>query len=72
MVRLESDWTSLLQNGLMGCVQPLPHSGVVVVVVVMVTRRRVVVVVVVHRLVDIVVILLPEEVGVEVSAGEGG
>lgn len=33
----------------------------------MVTGRRVVIVVVVHRLVGIIVLLLPEEVGVEVS-----
>ena len=67
MVRLEPNWSPLLQNGLMGCVQALANSWSGVVIVVMVTGRRVVIVVVVHRLVGIVVLLLSEEVGVEIS-----
>lgn len=66
MVRLESHWPPLLQDGLMGSMQPLTHRWSRVVIVVMVTRRKVVVVVV-HRLVGIIVLLLTEEVGVEVS-----
>lgn len=65
VVRLESHWSPLLQDGLMGCMQPLANSWRRVVIV-MVTRRRVVIVVV-YRLVGIIVLLLPEEVGVEVS-----
>lgn len=66
MVRLEPHWSPLLQDGLMGCMQPLTNRwhGVVIV---MVTRRRVVIVVVVYRLVGVIVLLLPKEVGVEVS-----
>lgn len=67
VVRLESHWSPLLQDGLMGCMQPLANSWSRVVIVVMVTRRRVVIVVVIHRLVCIIVLLLPEEVGVKVS-----
>lgn len=66
MVRLESHWPPLLQDGLMGCMQPLTDSWRRVVIVIMVTRRRVVIVVV-HRLVGIIVLLLPEKVGVKVS-----
>lgn len=67
MVRLESHWSPLLQDGLMGRMQPFTNGWCWIVIVVMVTRRRVVIVVVVHRLVGIIVLLLPEEVGVEVS-----
>lgn len=65
VVRLETHWSPLLQDGLMGCMQPLADRwhGVVIV---MVGRRRVVVVVV-DRLVGVIVLLLPEEIGVEVS-----
>lgn len=66
VVRLEPDWSPLLQNGLMGSMQALANSRGRVVIIIMVTRRRVVVIVV-HRLVGVVVLLLPEEVGVEVS-----
>lgn len=66
VIRLEPHWSPLLQDGLMGCMQPFANSWCRVVIVVMVTRRRVVIVVVVHRLVGIIVLLLPKEVGVEV------
>lgn len=69
MVGLESYRSPLLQNGLMGCMQPLTNSWRRVVIVVMWTRRGIVVVIVVHRLVGIVVLLLPKEIGVEVSVG---
>lgn len=69
MVGLEAHWSTLLQDGLMGCVQALAHSRCrVVVVVVMMPRRSVVVIVVVHRLVGLIVLLLPKQVGVQVSA----
>lgn len=69
MVRLEAHWSTLLQDGLMSCVQALAHSRCrVVVVVVMMPRRSVVVIVVVHRLVGLIVLLLPKQVGVQVSA----
>lgn len=67
MVWLEAHWSTLLQDGLVGCMQPLANSWCRVVIVVMVTRGRVIVVIVVHRLVGIIVLLLPEEVGVEIS-----
>lgn len=70
VVGLKSHWSSLLQDGLMRCVQALANSrwcGVVVVV--MMSRRSVVIVVVVHRLVGVIVLLLPKQVGVQVSAG---
>lgn len=67
VVRLESHGSPLLQDGLMGCMQPLANSWGRIVIVVVVTRRRVVIVVVVDRLVGIIVLLLTEEVGVEVS-----
>lgn len=70
MVGLEAHRPPLLQDGLVGRVQPLAHGRRRVVVVVVVAGRRVVVVVVVDGLVGIVVLLLPEEVGMEVSAGE--
>lgn len=66
MVRLEPHWPPLLQDGLMGCMQPLAYRRHRVVIV-MVTRRRVVIVIVVYRLVGVIVLLLPKEVGVEVS-----
>ena len=66
MIRLEPNRPPLLQDGLMGCVQALANSWGGVVVVVVVSRRGVVVVVV-HRLVALIVLLFPEEVGVEVS-----
>lgn len=68
MVRLEAHWSTLLQDGLMSCVQALAHSRCRVVVVVMMPRRSVVVIVVVHRLVGLIVLLLPKQVGVQVSA----
>lgn len=67
MVRLKAHRSALLQDGLVGCMQPLADSWGGVVIVVMVTRWRVVVVV--HGLVSIIVLLLSEEVGVEISAG---
>lgn len=66
MVRLESHWSPLLQDGLMGCMESLTNSWRRVVIVVLVTRGRIVIIVV-HRLVGIIVLLLPKEVGVEVS-----
>lgn len=57
MVWLETHWTPLLQDGLMGCMQPLTNHWSRVVVVVMMTMRRVVVIVIVHRLVGIIVFL---------------
>lgn len=67
VVGLESHRSSLLQNGLVGCVQALANCRRrVVVVVVVVTGGRVVVVVVVDWLVGVIVLLLPQEVGVEV------
>ena len=68
MVGLETHRSPLLQDGLMGCMQPLPNSRGGVVIVVMMTMRRVVVIVVVHRLVGVIVFLLTKEVRVEVSA----
>lgn len=68
MVGLESHWSTLLQDGLMGCVQALADSRRRVVVVVMMPGRRVVVIVVVHRLVGLIVLLLPKQVGVQISA----
>lgn len=67
VVRLKTHWPSLLKNGLMGCMKPLPNSWSRVVVVVMVSRGRVIVVIIVHRLVCIVVLLFSEEVGVKVT-----
>lgn len=67
MVGLETHWSPLLQDGLMGCMQSFTNSWRRVVIVVMVPRGRVVIVVIVHRLVGIVIILLTKEVGVEVS-----
>lgn len=67
MVGLESHWSTLLQDGLMGRVQALADSRNRVVVVVM-PGRRVVIIVVVHRLVGLIVLLLPKKVGVQVSA----
>lgn len=69
VVGLESHWSSLLEDGLMGCVQALANSRCRVVVVVMMSGRSVVIVVVVHRLVGVIVLLLPKQVGVQVSAG---
>lgn len=66
VVGLKSHWSSLLQDGLMGCVQALTNSRCRVVVVMM-SRRSVVIVV--HRLVGVIVLLLPKQVGVQVSAG---
>lgn len=66
MVRLETHWPPLLQDGLMRCVQPLPNSRRRVVVVVLMTLGRVVVVV--CSLVGFVVFLLAQEVGMKVSA----
>lgn len=68
MVGLEAHWSTLLQDGLMGCVQALAHSRRRVVVVVVMPRRSVVIIVVVHRLVGLIVLLLPKQVGVQVSA----
>lgn len=68
MVRLESHWSALLQDSLMRCMQALANSRCRVVVVVMMTGRSVVVVVV-HRLVGVIVLLLPKQVGVQVSVG---
>lgn len=65
VVRLETHRSSLLQDGLMRCVQPLPDSRRGVVVVVLVTLGRVVVVV--CSLVGFVIFLLAQEVGVKVS-----
>ncbi len=62
VVRLESHRSPLLQDGLMGGMQPLANSWRRIVIVVVVTGRRVVIVVVVHRLVGVIVLLLPEEV----------
>lgn len=67
VVGLESHRSSLLQNGLVGCVQALANRRRrVIVVVVVVSGGRVVVVVVVDWLVGVIVLLLPEEIGVEV------
>lgn len=68
VVGLESHRSSLLQNGLVRCVQALANRRRRVVVVVVVTGGRVVVVVVVDWLVGIIVLLLTQEVGVEVPA----
>lgn len=69
VVGLEPHRSSLLQNGLVGCVQALAdrRRRVVVVVVVVVTRGRVVVIVIVDWLVAVIVLLLPQEVRVEIS-----
>lgn len=71
VVGLEAHGSTLLQDGLVGRVQALAHSrrGVVVVVVVVMPGGRGVgvVVVVVDRLVGLVVLLLPKQVGVQVS-----
>lgn len=67
VVGLETHWSPLLQDGLVGCMQPFTNGWGRVVIVVMVTRGRVVIIIVVHGLVGIVVLLLPEKVGVEVS-----
>lgn len=69
VIGLKSHWSSLLQNGLVGCVQALSNRWCRVVVVVMMSRRSVVIVVIVHRLVGVIVLLLPKQVGVQVSAG---
>lgn len=69
MVGLESHRPTLLQDGLMGRVQALAHSRRrVVVVVMMMPGRSVVIIVVVHRLVGLIVLLLPKQVRVQVSA----
>lgn len=53
----------------MGRMQALANSRRrVVVVVVMMSGRSVVIIVVVHRLVGLIVLLLPKQVGVQVSA----
>ena len=65
VVWLESNRSSLLQDGLVGCMQPFAHSWCWIIIVVMMTSWGVVIVVV-NSLVGIVVLLLPEEVGVEV------
>ena len=69
VVRLKPHRPPLLEDGLVGRVQPLPHRRQRVVVVVMVTGGGVVVVVV-DGLVALRVLLLPQEVGVEVAGGE--
>lgn len=69
VVGLKSHWPSLLQDGLMGCMQALANSRRRVVVVVRMSGRSIVIVVVVHRLVGVIVLLLPKQVGVQVSAG---
>ena len=66
MVGLETHRPPLLEDGLVGGVQTLPHCRHRVVVVVMVTGGGVVVVVV-DRLVALGVLLFPQEVGVEVT-----
>lgn len=66
VVRLEAHWSPLLEDGLVSRMQPLPYSRGGVIVVVMVTGGRVVVIVV-DRLVGIIVFLLPQKIGVEVS-----
>lgn len=59
VVGLKAHRSSLLQNGLVGCVKALANRRRRVVVVVVVTGGRVVVVVVVDWLVGIIVFLLP-------------
>lgn len=66
MIGLESHWSPLLQDGLVGCMQALTN-GWRRVVIVLVTGGRVVIVVVVYRLVGVIVLLLSQEVRVEVS-----
>lgn len=66
MVGLESHWSPLLQDGLVGCMQALTN-GWRRVVIVLVTRGRVVIIVVVYRLVGVIVLLLSQEVRMEVS-----
>lgn len=69
VVGLESHRSPLLQDGLVGGVQALAdRRRRVVVVVVVAAGRRVVVVVVVDWLVGVIVLLLPQEVGVQVPA----
>lgn len=68
MVGLEAYWPPLLEDSLVGCMQPLTNSWSRVIVVVMVTRRRVVIVVVVDRLVTVIALLFPKQVGVKISA----
>lgn len=54
----------------MGRMQALADSRRrVVVVVVLMPGRSIVIIVVVHRLIGLIVLLLPKQVGVEVSAG---
>lgn len=67
MVGLETHWSPLLQDGLMGCMKPFTNSWCRVVIVVVMNMRRVVIVVVVHGLVGFIVLLFAKEVGVEVS-----
>lgn len=66
MVGLEAHWPPLLEDGLMGCMQPLTNRRGRVVIVIWLTMGRVVVVV--HRLVGFIVLLLAKKVGMKVTA----